>query len=133
MRGMSGHTALATTQISIWDPKDPLRAGFLRTNFPSRVTDLPNFEKSQSCTEQLPPSLRSTRSLFVSGGRREGPMAHASGGAARGTHDPTLDDPARWREGRWVAPDRDGACACNGVAAGVGAVGWWGWGLGWWG
>ena len=41
MRGMSGHTALATTQISIWDPKDPLRAGFLRTNFPSRVTDLP--------------------------------------------------------------------------------------------
>ena len=49
-------------------------------------------------------------------------MAHASGGAARGTHDPTLDDPARWREGRWVAPDRDGACACNGVAAGVGGV-----------
>ena len=44
MRGMSGHTALATTQISIWDPKDPLRAGFLRTNFPSRVTDLPKFK-----------------------------------------------------------------------------------------
>ena len=71
--------------------------------------------------------------MFVSGGRREGPMAHASGGAARGTHDPTLDDPARWREGRWVAPDRDGACACNGVAAGVGVVvvvGGGGWGGG---